>query len=45
MAVLSLVQSLSRLQQEQKYTDKVEIESVGLTFARGCITEIHADCV
>ena len=40
MPNLSLVQSLARLQEEQKYTDEIRIESAGLAFTRGAVTEI-----
>ena len=40
MAHLSLVKSLSRLQEEQKHSDEVLLESIGLAFARGSVTEI-----
>src|SRR4051812_24339102 len=40
MAHLSLVKSLSRLQEEQKHSDEILLESFGLTFARGSIIEI-----
>lgn len=40
MAHLSLVKSLSRLQEEQKHSDEILLESVGLAFARGTVTEI-----
>ncbi len=40
MANLSLVKSLSRLQEEQKHSDKILLESAGLAFARGSVTEI-----
>ena len=40
MSHLSLVQSLSRLQEEQKYSDEVLLESVGLAFTRGTLAEI-----
>lgn len=40
MAALSLVRSLSSLQEEQKYTDEILLETVGLSFARGSIAEI-----
>ncbi len=40
MAALSLVRSLSSLQEEQKYTDEILLETVGLSFARGSISEI-----
>ena len=43
MAALSLVRSLSSLQEEQKYTDEILIESVGLSFARGSITELSGE--
>ncbi|MBK8464825.1 MAG: hypothetical protein IPL32_03260 [Chloracidobacterium sp.] len=40
MGNLSLVKSLSRLQEEQTHSDEVLLESVGLTFARGSVIEI-----
>jgi len=40
MAQLSLVQSLSRLQEEQKYSDEILLDSFGLAFTRGSVTEI-----
>ena len=40
MAHLSLVKSLSRLQEEQKHSDEILLESAGLAFARGSVTEI-----
>ena len=40
MSHLSLVKSLSRLHEEQKHSDEVLLESVGLTFARGSVVEI-----
>lgn len=40
MGHLSLVKSLSHLQEEQKYSDEVLLETVGLAFTRGSITEI-----
>ena len=40
MAHLSLVKSLSRLQEEQKHSEEVLLESVGLSFARGSVIEI-----
>ena len=40
MSHLSLVKSLARLREEQKHSDEVLLESVGLAFARGSITEI-----
>lgn len=40
MARLSLVKSLSRLQDEQKHSEEILLESVGLSFARGSVIEI-----
>src|SRR5438309_1191000 len=40
MRHLSLVQSLSRLQEEQKYTDELLLEHLDLAFTRGTIVEI-----
>lgn len=40
MAHLSLVKSLSRLKEEQKYSDEILLESAGLGFARGSVIEI-----
>lgn len=40
MAHLSLVKSLSRLQEEQRYTDEILLESFGLGFIRGTVVEI-----
>lgn len=40
MAHLTLVKSLSHLQEEQKHSDEILLESVGLSFARGSVTEI-----
>lgn len=40
MTNLSLVKTLSRLQEEQKYSDEILLESAGLAFARGSVTEI-----
>lgn len=40
MASLSLVRSLSSLQEEQKYIDEILLESVGFSFARGSVSEI-----
>jgi energy-coupling factor transporter ATP-binding protein EcfA2 len=40
MAHLSIVKSLSRLQEEQKYSDEVFLESFGLAFTRGTLSEI-----
>lgn len=43
MGNLSLVKSLSHLQEEQKYSDEVLLESTGLAFARGSVTEIAGE--
>lgn len=43
MAHLSLVKSLSRLREEQKHPDEVLLESVGMAFARGSVTEIAGE--
>jgi len=40
MAHLSLVKSLSRLQEEQKHSDEILLASFGLAFARGSVIEI-----
>jgi|SRR5437016_4557715 len=40
MAHLSLVKSLSHLQEEQKYSDEIVLESHGLAFTRGTLAEI-----
>ena len=40
MGHLSLVKSLSHLQEEQKYSDEIVLESVGLGFTRGTVAEI-----
>ena len=40
MAHLSLVKSLSRLQEEQKHSEEILLESVGLSLARGSVIEI-----
>lgn len=40
MPNLSLVKSLSRLQEEQKHSDEILLESAGLAFARGSVIEI-----
>src|SRR5438093_1491106 len=40
MAHLNLVKSLSRLQEEQKHSEEILLESVGLSFARGSVIEI-----
>lgn len=43
MTNLSLVKTLSRLQDEQKYSDELLLESAGLAFARGSVTEIAGE--
>src|SRR5258708_33088453 len=43
MAHLSLVKSLSRLQEEQKHSDEILLGSAGLAFARGSVIEIAGD--
>ena len=43
MPHLSLVKSLSRLQEEQKHSDEILLESAGLSFARGSVIEIAGD--
>ncbi|MEP6788382.1 MAG: hypothetical protein ABJB40_08125 [Acidobacteriota bacterium] len=40
MPNLSLVKSLSRLQEEQKHSEEIRLESAGLSFARGSVIEI-----
>ena len=40
MQYLSLVKNLSRLKEEQKYSDEILLESAGLALRRGTITEI-----
>src|SRR5437773_824679 len=40
MSHLSLVKTLSHLQEEQKYTDEIWLEAHGLTFTRGSVAEI-----
>ncbi len=40
MRNLSLVQSLSRLQEEQKHSDEVTLDHVGLTLTRGTVVEL-----
>ena len=40
MRHLSLVKSLSYLKEEQKYSDEILLESVGLAFTRGTLAEI-----
>lgn len=39
-AQLSLVKSLSQLQQEQRHWDEISLDGLGLTLVRGSITEI-----
>ncbi len=39
-AQLTLVKSLSQLQQEQRHWDEISLDGFGLTFVRGAITEI-----
>jgi hypothetical protein len=40
MAHLSLVKKLSRIKEEQKYSDEILLESAGLAITRGTLTEI-----
>jgi hypothetical protein len=40
MSHLSLVKSLSHLQEEQKHSDEIMLESAGLSFIRGSVAEI-----
>lgn len=40
MARLSLVKTLSHLQEEQRYSDEIELAAVGIAFTRGSITEL-----
>ena len=40
MSHLSLVKSLSRLQEERKHSDEILLESAGISFARGSVIEI-----
>jgi len=40
MGHLSLVKSLSRLKEEQKHSDEVQLESAGIALTRGTLTEI-----
>src|SRR5687767_10906534 len=40
VANLSLVKSLSRLKEEQRHSDEVLLEQLGLTFTRGTVVEI-----
>ena len=43
MAHLSLVKTLSHLREEQRFSDEVVLEHVGLTFTRGSLAEIVGD--
>ncbi|MBX3298932.1 MAG: hypothetical protein KF736_05650 [Acidobacteria bacterium] len=43
MSHLSLVKSLSHLQQEQSYADEILLDGSGLSFLRGSITELSGD--
>lgn len=43
MRHLSLVKSLSHLKEEQKHSDEILLESVGLAFTRGTLAEIAGD--
>lgn len=43
MGHLSLVKSLSHLKEEQKYSDEILLESVGLAFTRGTLAEIAGE--
>ncbi|HYJ89994.1 MAG TPA: hypothetical protein VEV84_01680 [Pyrinomonadaceae bacterium] len=40
MSHLSLVKSLSHLKEEQKHTEEISLNSVGLTFTRGTLAEV-----
>ena len=40
MAHLSLVKTLSRIKEEQKYSDEILLESAGLALSRGTLTEV-----
>jgi len=40
MSHLSLVKNLSRLQEEQKFSDEILLESAGLAFTRGSVAEV-----
>ena len=40
MPHLSLVKTLSHLQQEQRHIDEIRLEAYGLTLARGSVTEV-----
>ncbi|HMJ09164.1 MAG TPA: hypothetical protein VK468_09170 [Pyrinomonadaceae bacterium] len=43
MGHLSLVKSLSHLKEEQKHSDEVLLESIGLAFTRGSLAEIAGE--
>ena len=43
MGNLSLVKSLSHLKEEQKYSDEILLESIGLAFTRGTLAEIAGE--
>lgn len=43
MSHLSLVKSLAHLKEEQKYSDEILLESVGLAFTRGSLAEIAGE--
>ena len=43
MGHLSLVKSLSHLKEEQKHSDEILLESVGLSFTRGTLAEIAGE--
>lgn len=43
MAHLTLVKSLSHLQEEQKFTDELLLDAFGLTFTRGSLIEIAGE--
>ena len=43
MRHLSLVQSLSRLQEKQRHSEEILLESPGLAFSRGSVIEIAGD--
>jgi energy-coupling factor transporter ATP-binding protein EcfA2 len=43
MRHLSLVKSLSHLKEEQKYSDEILLESIGLAFTRGTLAEIAGE--
>ncbi|HTK25797.1 MAG TPA: hypothetical protein VL327_04505 [Pyrinomonadaceae bacterium] len=43
MGNLSLVKSLSHLKEEQKHSDEIFLETAGLAFSRGSLTEISGE--